>query len=63
MLFTASVMVAMWATVLFLEKKEKPFYGVVFCIAAAICSNLRFIGMMFPALLIGYLFIRDFFLR
>lgn len=63
MLFTASVMVAMWATVLFLEKEEKPFYGLVFCVAAAICSNLRFIGMMFPALLVGYLFIRDFFLR
>ena len=63
MLFSATFMVAMWATVLFLEKEEKPLYGVLFCVATAVCANLRFIGMLFPALLIGYLFIRDFFLR
>jgi len=63
MLFAATFMIAMWATVLFLEKEEKPLYGLLFCFAAAICANLRFIGMIFPALLIGYLLLRDVLIR
>ena len=62
-LFAATFMVALWATVLFLEKEEKPLYGVIFCVASAICANLRFMGMMFPALLVGYLLIRDLFIK
>ncbi len=63
MLFTAAYMAAMWVTVLFLEKEEKPLYGLLFCFVTAICANLRFVGMIFPALLIGFLIIRDCFVR
>ncbi|MEN6637540.1 MAG: glycosyltransferase family 39 protein [Clostridiaceae bacterium] len=63
MLFAATFMVAMWATVLFIEKEEKPLYGILFCIVSAICANVRFIGMLFPALVIAYLLIRDLFIR
>lgn len=63
MLFVASFMAAMWATVLLIEKEGKPLYGLLFCFVAAICANVRFIGMIFPALVIGYWFIRDVFIR
>ncbi|NLI52703.1 MAG: hypothetical protein GX417_00090 [Clostridiales bacterium] len=62
-LFAATVMASMWATVMYLEKGESFGWGVVFCIVTAISTNLRFIGLIFPALLIGYLFIRDLFVR
>jgi 4-amino-4-deoxy-L-arabinose transferase-like glycosyltransferase len=54
MLFVASFMAAMWATVLLIEREGKPLYGLLFCFVAAICANVRFIGMIFPALVIGY---------
>ena len=60
-LFAATVMITMWAAVLFLEKGERPLYGALFCFAAAVCANARFMGMMFPALLIGFLLLRDVF--
>jgi len=63
MLFAATVMAAMWATVMFLEKGESFRWGVVFCIVTAITANQRFMGMIFPALLVGYLFLRDLFVR
>jgi hypothetical protein len=62
-LFAATIMAAMWATVLFLENGERPLYGLLFCVVTAICANLRFIGMMIPGFVIGYLLLRDLFVR
>ncbi len=63
MLFAATVMASMWATVMFLEKGESFGWGVVFCVISAITANQRFIGLIFPALLISYLFLRDLFVK
>ncbi|MDD4311845.1 MAG: hypothetical protein PHW41_05115 [Eubacteriales bacterium] len=63
MLFTATFMAAMWVSVLLIEKEGKPLYGLLFCFVTAICANVRFIGMIFPALVIGYWIIQDVFIR
>jgi hypothetical protein len=63
MLFAATFMAAMWASVLYLEHEKKLLYGVLFCFVTAVCANLRFMGMMIPGLMIGYLLLRDLFVR
>jgi hypothetical protein len=49
--------------VLYLEHEKKLLYGVLFCFVTAVCANLRFMGMMIPGLMIGYLLLRDLFVR
>ena len=61
MVYAATVMASMWATVMFLEKKESWFWGAVFVVVSVISANIRFISFIFPCLLIGYLFVRDLF--
>lgn len=57
MVFAAMVMVSMFLTVRVIESKCSVFWTIAFGIIAALTTNVRMIGAIFPILLLGYLWL------
>lgn len=56
MVFASMYMVSMWITVQTISKKLKWQWLVLFAVLTAIATNVRIVGLIFPILLIGYIF-------
>ena len=57
MMFTAMVMISMFCTVMVIEKRYSLLWTAVFSIAAALTANVRIVGVIFPILLLGYIWL------
>lgn len=55
MMFTAMVMISMFCTVMVIEKSYSVLWTAVFSIAAALTTNVRIVGAIFPVLLLCYI--------
>ncbi len=59
LIFAATCCASMMAAVLCLQNEGKWRYEVLSAFCCAICTNTRFIGFIFPAMLLGYRVLRD----
>ncbi|MBD5526802.1 MAG: hypothetical protein HDR02_00090 [Lachnospiraceae bacterium] len=57
MVFVSMVMVSMYMTVRVIESKCSAFWTLLFAVAAALTTNVRIVGIIFPVLLLGYLWL------
>ncbi len=57
MIFVSMVMVSMYMTVRVIESKGSVFWTLLFAVAAALTTNVRIVGLIFPVLLLGYLWL------
>lgn len=57
MVFTSMYMVSMWVTVQAITEKLKTQWLMLFGILTAVATNVRIVGLIFPILLIGYIFL------
>ncbi len=55
MLFMAMFIVSMFVTVKMIQSKCSIFWTVLFSVTAAVTTNVRIVGLIFPVLLVGYL--------
>lgn len=55
MVFASMYMVSMWATVEAIHSKLKVRWLVVFSVLAAMATNVRIVGIIFPVFFIGYI--------
>lgn len=57
MIFVSMVMVTMYMTVRVIESRFSVIWTILFVISAALTTNVRIVGAVFPALLLGYLWL------
>ena len=57
MMFTAMVMISMYFTVMVIENQYSILWMVMFSIVAALTTNVRIVGAIFPVLLLGYIWL------
>lgn len=57
MFFVSMVMVSMYMTVRVIESKCSVLWTLLFALTAALTTNVRIVGIIFPILLLGYLWL------
>lgn len=57
MIFVSMVMVSMYMTVRVIESKCSVFWTLLFAVVTALTTNVRIVGVIFPVLLLGYLWL------
>ncbi|HOW81747.1 MAG TPA: glycosyltransferase family 39 protein [Spirochaetota bacterium] len=57
MFFVAMFMISLWATVMFVENRDKIKWAVTLGAISAVATNVRILGLIFPILALGYLLI------
>lgn len=57
MIFVSMVMVSMYMTVRVIESKCSVLWTLLFAVTAALTTNVRIVGIIFPVLLLGYLWL------
>lgn len=60
MIFVSMVMVSMYMTVMVIESRYSVIWTLLFAITAALTTNVRIVGIIFPFLLLGYLWLTGF---
>lgn len=59
MMFAAMVMISMYVTVRLIESQYSTGWVLAFACVTAVTTNVRIVGVIFPILLLGYLWLTD----